>query len=86
MVVTATRTLGSGQLILGIVSVDGEEFLLVEENINARCMIMIPIERVVVDPMDVIRHSSEYALYRNENGSFIGVYSPPAIDSGAVME
>jgi len=86
MLVTATRKLGSGELVFGIVLLDGEEFLVVEESKTSRNLLLLPVENIVVNPDDIIRNSAEYALYHNESGAFVGVYSPPAIDRSAVWE
>jgi len=76
MTVVATRRLGSGEGISGIVTVnDDEEFLAVEELPGGRTILLIPEENLVVDAINIIYHPELYELRREKNSpAYVAVY------------
>ena len=75
MIVVATRRLGSGQEISGIVKINNEEFLAVEELPGGRTILLIPEENLVVDAINIIYHPELYELRREKNSpAYVAVY------------
>ena len=86
MRVVATRVLGSGELIFGVAEIEKEEFLLLEENKEGNCLLLIPKERIVDDISDVISHSENYKLCQDEKGHFLCLNFPDSLGWSSVWE